>query len=59
MQFVYLFSGFLWGVSVSEIIGLERVLSVAPVAGRNLIRPHRKCAFHLLFLQVASLLACH
>lgn len=39
---------------VSEIIALERAVSVAPVAGRNLIRPHRKCAFHLLFLQVAS-----
>ena len=44
-----------FSVIVSEIISLERAVSVAPVAGRNLIRPHRKYAFHLVFLQVASL----
>lgn len=31
-----------------------RALSWAPMAGGNLIMPHRKCAFHLLFLRVAS-----
>lgn len=41
-------------LNVSEIIGLERLMSIQLMAGKNLIRPHRKCAFHLLFLQVAS-----
>lgn len=40
--------------TVSEIIGLQRALSVPLVAGNYLIRPHRKCAFHLLFPQIAS-----